>query len=588
MESSKDKALNTIEAFLQERLLPTDSNWEIYRQPFLNGDRPDFVCLNPGKGILIIKYLNFSQNNYDVEKDKIIDIKTNQTTSIPNPITYFERLKNSIQRLYLPRLGEKAMSFKAINCCLIFNEDRTKSLDFLSLFFNHQIFLNKNNQYSIGSLQSLKLIEVFPNYKLDLSQLMTEELAMDFRSWLYKPDFEEDQQTTISLPKRQWDLIHTAPKSTFRRIKGSAGSGKSFVLCGRAVELAKKGKSVMIVTYNITLINYLRDLCDRFHTNSQNFIEFIHFHEWMNRAFFKLGIPQNYRRNEEDDEEADKQRLEYDLPNQLLKTLEVYGDLIEKYDAILVDEGQDFNRVWWNTLRHSLKSSGEMLLVADTAQDIYIRQLNSWIDDPMKNMGMSNNWTELNDSFRIPNNVKPLLNKFQNQFLAKKNINLIVSKQDDLMDCEVKWKDISTELAVKSCVDELLLLIKEDEKQKRSFTDLTFLTDNQLLGMRVVNELRDKDKSLKVSHTFKIQENDRKQKIRKMVFTKLASTVKATTIHSFKGWESRMIVILITKAKTPKDFALIYTGLTRIKQHPLGSFLTVVNTTENLKNYSVS
>ena len=61
--------------------------------------------------------------------------------------------------------------------------------------------------------------------------------------------------------------------------------------------------------------------------------------------------------------------------------------------------------------------------------------------------------------------------------------------------------------------------------------------------------------------------------------------MKATTIHSFKVWESRMIVILITRAKTPKDLSVIYTGLTRIKQHQFGSFLTVVNATEKLKNY---
>ncbi len=586
MQTAKTKALDKIEKSLNQDLIWSDSSWEVYREPFLNGERPDFVCLNPSKGILIIKYLNFSQNNYDIEKDRFIDIKTNNFVNIQNPISYFDRLQSSIRELYLPRLGEKAFAFRAITSCIIFNEERDKSLDLLSRFSNFNKFIDKKNQFTLGCLNNLKLTDIFPNHQQDLSKLMSEELAMDFRNWLYKPDFAEDQQTTVALPKRQWDLIHTSPKSKYRRIKGSAGSGKSFVLCGRAVELAKENKKVLIVTYNITLINYLRELCDRFHTNAQNHIEFIHFHEWMSKTFDFLGISIKYPKFDEQEEKM-KNYLEIELPNQLIQALEA-TPFIEKYDAILVDEGQDFNRQWWNTLQQSLKENGEMLLVADTAQDIYIRQLNSWIDDPMKNLGMASRWTELNDSFRIPNNVKPLLNKFQKEFFESKNINLIVSKQDDLMDCQVKWIDTDPDSSIQKCVDELLVLVKEDQNQKRSFTDLTFLTDNQLAGLKVVEKLRASDKSLKVVDTFKRNEKDRNQKIRKIAFTKLDATVKATTIHSFKGWESRMIVILITRAKTPKDLSVIYTGLTRIKQHPLSSFLTILNTTKRLNNYLVS
>ena len=249
------------------------------------------------------------------------------------------------------------------------------------------------------------------------------------------------------------------------------------------------------------MINYLRELCDRFHSNAQNYIEFIHFHEWMSKTFAFLGISIKYPKFE-DQEEKTKNYLEIELPNQLIQALEK-SSFVEKYDAILVDEGQDFNRQWWNTLQQSLSENGEMLLVADTAQDIYIRQLNSWIDDPMKNLGMASRWTELNDSFRIPNNIKPLLNKFQKEFFESKNINLIVSKQDDLMDCQVKWIDVDLDSSIQQCIEELLLLVKEDQNQKRSFTDLTFLTDNQSVGLKVVEKLRAADKSLKVADTLK-------------------------------------------------------------------------------------
>jgi hypothetical protein len=46
-----------------------------------------------------------------------------------------------------------------------------------------------------------------------------------------------------------------------------------------------------------------------------------------------------------------------------------------------------------------------------------------------------------------------------------------------------------------------------------------------------------------------------------------------------------LLVVNINYAKTLKDFSLIYTALTRIKKHNLGSFLTVVSSSENLRIY---
>ena len=73
-----------------------------------------------------------------------------------------------------------------------------------------------------------------------------------------------------------------------------------------------------------------------------------------------------------------------------------------------------------------------------------------------------------------------------------------------------------------------------------------------------------------------------------MSFWKGVPKVKATTIHSFKGWEARLLVININQAKTLKDFAIIYTALTRIKKHSLGSFLTVISGAEKLNQYGLS
>ena len=70
-----------------------------------------------------------------------------------------------------------------------------------------------------------------------------------------------------------------------------------------------------------------------------------------------------------------------------------------------------------------------------------------------------------------------------------------------------------------------------------------------------------------------------------MSFWKGVPKVKATTIHSFKGWEARLLIVNINKARSLRDYAIIYTALTRIKKHKLGSFLTVICSDENLSDY---
>jgi len=63
------------------------------------------------------------------------------------------------------------------------------------------------------------------------------------------------------------------------------------------------------------------------------------------------------------------------------------------------------------------------------------------------------------------------------------------------------------------------------------------------------------------------------------------SRIKATTLHSFKGWESRALVIVIGATVDRKSLALIYTGLTRLKRHAENSYLTVVSYARELREY---
>ncbi len=61
--------------------------------------------------------------------------------------------------------------------------------------------------------------------------------------------------------------------------------------------------------------------------------------------------------------------------------------------------------------------------------------------------------------------------------------------------------------------------------------------------------------------------------------------LKAATVHSFKGWETRALVVHISQAMTASDLAEIYVALSRLRSSEKGSFLTVVCSAPELETY---
>ena len=102
----------------------------------------------------------------------------------------------------------------------------------------------------------------------------------------------------------------------------------------------------------------------------------------------------------------------------MLKTQQAFDAGFERrYDAILIDEGQDFTLGWWNLLReHALEPDGEMLLVTDPTQDIYDKRTLA-NEERMVGAGFTGPWTELKGSYRMPTDMVQLANTFAEQHI---------------------------------------------------------------------------------------------------------------------------------------------------------------------------
>ena len=139
----------------------------------------------------------------------------------------------------------------------------------------------------------------------------------------------------------------------------------------------------------------------------------------------------------------------------------------------------------------------------------------------------------------------------------------------------------SAEDAIEVGERELLRLIEAADPSILAVSDLTLLATTRESGSAIVDAI--KSKGIKVIHTFDSDKQEERR--RKLAFFMGDARVKATTLHSFKGWESCAILLLIDEIRNESDYALVYSGLTRLKRSTNGSYLTVVCSAAGLDGY---
>jgi UvrD-like helicase C-terminal domain/AAA domain len=148
-------------------------------------------------------------------------------------------------------------------------------------------------------------------------------------------------------------------------ISGCAGSGKTFIALEQAQRLARRGFSVLLTCYNRYLANWLRQhLMELAREDiALRNIEVMNFHRVAYRLCERVHIPLPQDESRDYDED-------------FAVGLITASDLVEdRYDAILADEGQDFNDSWWDALLSLLRSPEESLFYVfyDDNQRIYGR-----------------------------------------------------------------------------------------------------------------------------------------------------------------------------------------------------------------------
>ncbi len=565
-----------------DNFLPEE--WEIYVQPFMNGDRPDIVILNPKIGLMIYEVKDWSPNLYFKKEVEYFDKKSRQKKKgiryfvrdsrgewpIPNPVAQVERYRENLINLYIPNIGEavdrNTKTLSAFKVGIYFHKIKTTETKKL-------VDINPKRCVVFGydNLGKNNIQVIVPDINRQRSLSMRRDWIDEIRFWLTPPFHTIEQGTKIILTPEQQRHVMPSPNS-HQRLRGVVGSGKTLVLAQRAANIASQGKRVLIVTYNITLWHYIRDQVSRARISFKwDRIEFNHFHGFCRNYLKENDIPWPEQGNATDEE-----FLNEIIPNVVLENIRKgKNKKRRRYDAILIDEGQDYQKLWYEVLCEFLTGNDELLYVVDERQNIYRRD-NSWID-AMRGVKFAGRWRELNKSYRLP----PVILQ-QARLFAKKYLNNIGldpepnSKQLDFFNPNLIWRNLESFDEAK---EKILIAINWLTKKKGIHPqDIVVLIPTHSEGWELV-KLFEKHK-IAVNHVF---EDDNKSHHHKKSFWMGDSRLKMCTIHSFKGWELRNVIVL-TPPDTYEEIEdldkLFYIAITRSRQN-----LIIFNRHSRYKEY---
>lgn len=539
-----------------DKYLPEE--WQIYIQPFLNGHRPDIIVFNPSVGLTIIEVKDWNLVHYHFDKDTLFVSNSKGSYPIKNPVYQVEQYRENIIGQLIPDIGEKVD--KTINALgliktgLYFHNATTASAK--------ETFKNFSKDYrpifGHDELKAENLFKIIPDSNKNSSFYWNKEWNKDILFWLDPPFHTLERTIPLDLTPQQKN--HAEPKSGHFRLRGVAGSGKTQVIAYRAAKLASQGFDVLIVTFNITLWHYIKDLIQRAPLQFDwKKITFKHFHGFCSDILNEIGV--DFPQGEGDD------FFRILIPSYVEETLEKSGINSKRYDAILIDEGQDFCLEWYKLLVRFLRDRNELLLVCDKKQNIYGVEL-SWIDGSLKGKGTQfrGDWRKLETVFRLPEKVAIAAEKFSLMFNLNQELKTERIVQQSLferpLNPHIVWLNVEPNQRLKLIWYAFNQLKEEGYKA----SDMVILLPNHKIGMECVNHFE--SKNIYVNHVFDTENES--SRYHKKSFWMGDSRIKMSTIHSFKGWEILNVVLYIDDTfwgDNSQLDAVIYTAITRTREN---------------------
>ena len=487
-------------------------------------------------------------------------------------------IKDGIEELLISTI-KSTKNFGLIKKVVIFTENST---DEVKTFFNAQKE-HINYTYLYGSeLISDKEVSKKLYEKIGLLQNSAsfDDVVKRKLASIISPSWHSYQEGKPGIEPKgvQRDLV--VSRSTQQKISGVAGSGKTHVLAARAVNALKRtGGDVLILTYNITLANYLKYRLSELREDfSWEKIDIYPYHQ-----FFRIRASECHF------------HVEFRSYDEL--TFFDNASSYKRYSAIFVDEVQDYTTEWLRIVMNNfLEPNGEFVVFGDPKQNVYHRPIDKQGDIKLGVIG--GEWNKsLTTGRRFTNpRLASLATAFQSTFLTDSPVDNLqsIEGQDNSLNFQiVTYLNLKSGFNMDILVSKLVDIIKDSSYETKDFvvlassskmlqhidykyrqqtgekTEVTFVTKEQCEELKQIHKVSDEHPAnWKFNRDYEAIGRSRKQ-----LFTTDKRCLKLSTIKSFKGWESPVVIVILdddynTKAASyiPMESATMYTAITRARE----------------------
>lgn len=244
-------------AWRLENILSVDDI--MYIDAAVNEVAVDFIIVRPNKGILLLNVFEENLNECTLSEDKKEINVHGQLYQSPIDLINLCQLsiKDGIEELLMSTI-EDNRNFSLIKKAIVFPEN---SIDEIKNFFEYE-----NNFFNFTFVFGREIIE-----NRDISQNLYTTIGFLYNNNAFddvvrrklarmiSPSWHSCQEGRIDMQPVGAQRRLSESSMTQQKISGVAGSGKTQVLAFRAVNAMKRtGSDVLVLTYNITLANYLK------------------------------------------------------------------------------------------------------------------------------------------------------------------------------------------------------------------------------------------------------------------------------------------------------------------------------------------
>nr|WP_222125522.1 NERD domain-containing protein [Paenibacillus bovis] len=331
----------------------------------------DFILFNRFKGILVIEVKGGAVEYIDREWYST-DYKR-ERHKIQDP----EKQANDTKQQLIARFKSKKIFGLPIFHAVWFPDV------VITNFANMPVNYNTDIVFDASSLENplLKIekafeywFEVTNFHSPNLNKEMIEEVKRILKPQLrlvktFKRLKEDINDTYVRLNNEQIMLLENLNMCKELSVIGRAGTGKTLIAIEKSLRDTRDNKKVLFLCYNTELAKRIKE--------SNGELEKVH-----TIHAFALDYMKKYHPARVQGEFNTNEDFEYLMS----EFLEVGHQPFEQYDSIIIDEGQDFEKSWINTIQRFKSDEGSFYIFYDPYQNFF--SSDSKFDDQYLKIGM--------------------------------------------------------------------------------------------------------------------------------------------------------------------------------------------------------